>query len=302
MCRVAAHNCSRPRLIKSNAVMKNQRLLSDVCSHSFGFALWILLTIGGSDTHAAPATLLFEDHFTGGIPGWTAVQPAGGNYIDSPMLWEYDVLSGAFSEQSNLYTDSATFSVTRIASMLINDTVAPSNFTYTARLTAGDDDGFGLIWGFQNQDTFYRVIFGRQNRTGWPFTGWAVDRLNNGQITDLFGAGTSNHVPTFVNRNAIPFDVTVRVTNNLLTLTVIDDPDLAPSPTDGLAAEDIPKLFQRFWRKDAARSSSEHSGLGLSLAEAFAGALGMTLRAELVQKATLAMTLEGRSAEGKPPA
>ncbi|HKS38740.1 MAG TPA: hypothetical protein VJW76_16215, partial [Verrucomicrobiae bacterium] len=218
--------------------MKNRGFFVYLCRLSF--AMLLLVGFGGRPGHAAPATLLFEDHFTGGIPGWTAVQPSGGNYIDGPMLWEYDVLSDAFSEQSNLYTDSATFSVTRIASMLINESVAPSNFTYTARLTAGDDDGFGLIWGFQNQDTFYRAIFGRQSRTGWPFTGWAVDRLNNGQITDLYGAGTSNFVPSFVNRNAIPFDVMVRVTNNLLTLTVIDDPDLAPASYDLVTDQPLP--------------------------------------------------------------
>src|SRR5688572_7815904 len=120
--------------------MKNQGLIGAVYDWRLRIALLLLMSIGRPCGHAAPATLLFEDHFTGGIPGWTAVQPAGGNYIDGPMLWEYDVLSDAFSEQSNLYTDSATFSITRIASMLINDSVAPSNFTYTARLTAGDDD------------------------------------------------------------------------------------------------------------------------------------------------------------------
>src|SRR4051812_18471867 len=76
---------------------------------------------------AAPATVLFQDDFNGGIPGWTAIQPVGGNYLDGPMIWEYDKVSESFGEQSNLYTDSATFSGSRITSMLINSTVAPAN-------------------------------------------------------------------------------------------------------------------------------------------------------------------------------
>lgn len=48
-----------------------------------------------------------------------------------------------------------------------------------------------------------------------------------------------------------------------------------------LAPEDIPHLFDRFWRKDPARSSQVHSGLGLAVAKAYAQSLGMTLRAEL---------------------
>jgi hypothetical protein len=47
--------------------------------------------------------------FNRGIPGWTAVQPAG-TYLDGPMRWQYDIVSGAFLEQSNIYTDAAAAS------------------------------------------------------------------------------------------------------------------------------------------------------------------------------------------------
>ena len=180
-----------------------------------------LLIVFAQRHPVAAATLLFEDNFNGGIPGWTAVQPAAGNYLDGPMLWIYDASTEAFSEQSNLYTDSATFSGTRITSMLINGTVAPANFTFSARLTAGDDDAFGLIWGYEDEDSFYRVTFARQNRTtaGWPYQGVIVDRMNNGQITNIFGPDA-----TFVNTANQPFDVTITVNNGLLTLVVTDDP------------------------------------------------------------------------------
>jgi signal transduction histidine kinase len=49
----------------------------------------------------------------------------------------------------------------------------------------------------------------------------------------------------------------------------------------GLFADDIPHLFERFWQKDAARSSPDHCGLGLPLARAYAQSLGMKLEAEL---------------------
>jgi hypothetical protein len=203
---------TRPMTIKTSAVRS---------------LFWLLfLIVAAPVVRSAPATLLFEDDFNRGIPGWTAVQPVGGNYLDGPMLWQYDIVSNAFVEQSNVYTDSATYSVTRIATMLINDTIAPTNFTYKARLTAGDDDAFGLIWGFQSEDTFYRAAFARQARTvGWPFAGWTVERFNKGQIQDLYGAGTFNFVPSFVNTANRPFDVTIAVTNNLLTFTLVDDPD-----------------------------------------------------------------------------
>jgi two-component system sensor histidine kinase QseC len=56
---------------------------------------------------------------------------------------------------------------------------------------------------------------------------------------------------------------------------------LISNPNDGLAPADIPHMFERFWQKDAARSSPDHCGLGLALARAYAQSLGMKLDAEL---------------------
>jgi two-component system sensor histidine kinase QseC len=50
-------------------------------------------------------------------------------------------------------------------------------------------------------------------------------------------------------------------------------PDLAPA--------DLEKLFDRFWRKEAARSGGQHTGLGLALARTFAAATGWSLTAAL---------------------
>ncbi len=169
--------------------------------------------------------MLFHDDFDLGIPGWTAVQPAG-VYIDGPLRWQYEITSGAFIEQSNIYTDNSAFSSTATAPMLINAALTAVNFTYTARLTAGDDDGFGLIFGYQNETNFYRVTFGRQARAaGFPWTGWSVDQKVNGTASNLFGAGAPGYVQTFVNTANRRFDVTISVdTLNRLTLTVVDNP------------------------------------------------------------------------------
>ncbi|MCW5550750.1 MAG: hypothetical protein KIS67_01155 [Verrucomicrobiae bacterium] len=184
------------------------------------FAALFALVVPATRLAAEPAEVLFEDHFEGGIPGWTAVQPAGA-YIDGPMLWVFDAVSKSFGEHSNIYTDSSTASTSRRAVMLISDTVAPTNFAYTARVTAGDDDGFGLIWGYEGESTFYRITFAWQNRfaVGWPFQGVIVDRVNDGAITDLHGPDNS-FIPA-VNR---PFDVSIGVTNGRLTVVIADDP------------------------------------------------------------------------------
>ncbi|MBE0544667.1 MAG: hypothetical protein IH623_25285 [Verrucomicrobia bacterium] len=185
-------------------------------------ALFALAIVPAPRLAAEPAEVLFEDQFEGGIPGWTAVQPAGGAWIEGPMMWQFDKVSNSFRENSNVYTGaSVAGSATRLAVMLIHETTAPATFSYTARLTAGDDDGFGLIWGYENEETFYRIAFSRQadRLVGWPVRGATVDRMSNNVPTDIVGPDSS-----FVNTAGRPFDVSIGVTNGLLTVVVTDDP------------------------------------------------------------------------------
>jgi len=62
---------------------------------------------------------------------------------------------------------------------------------------------------------------------------------------------------------------------------------------EGLEPADVPKLFDRFWRKEEARSGGRHFGLGLPLARMFAKAMGWTLTAALDEQRQLEFTLTG---------
>jgi two-component system, OmpR family, heavy metal sensor histidine kinase CusS len=65
------------------------------------------------------------------------------------------------------------------------------------------------------------------------------------------------------------------------------------NPAGHLSSEDVTHLFDRFWRKDSARSHSGHAGLGLSLARASALSLGYALDASLDACNCLTMALSG---------
>ena len=61
---------------------------------------------------------------------------------------------------------------------------------------------------------------------------------------------------------------------------------------DNLRADDLANLFERFWRKDSARSDQHHSGLGLPLAKAFCERLGLRISARLADSSTLLLTVK----------
>jgi signal transduction histidine kinase len=63
------------------------------------------------------------------------------------------------------------------------------------------------------------------------------------------------------------------------------------NPAPDLTAEDIPRLFDRLWRKDTTRSDAAHAGLGLSIARSCALALGFKLRSKLDNSGVLHMSL-----------
>ncbi len=87
-------------------------------------------------------------------------------------------------------------------------------------------------------------------------------------------------------------EITVQVTGGADRVTVA----IANAAPD-LAAEDVARLFDRFWRKEAARSGGGvHVGLGLSLARAFAESMGWTLAATYSADGRLTMTLVGPAA------
>lgn len=49
----------------------------------------------------------------------------------------------------------------------------------------------------------------------------------------------------------------------------------------GLRPEDLAHVFERFWRKDSARTGQNHSGLGLSIVKSLADLLGLRVRVDL---------------------
>ena len=65
------------------------------------------------------------------------------------------------------------------------------------------------------------------------------------------------------------------------------------NPAPDLSEEDVSRLFERFWRKEKARSGGRHAGLGLSITRAFTHVLGAEITPHLDSAGMLTLTVSG---------
>ena len=81
-------------------------------------------------------------------------------------------------------------------------------------------------------------------------------------------------------------EITIRLesADSFVELTVANQ-------ANNLGEVDVAKLFDPFWRKEAARSGGQHFGLGLSLARSFASTMKWTLSAQFDEQQRLALRL-----------
>jgi len=65
------------------------------------------------------------------------------------------------------------------------------------------------------------------------------------------------------------------------------------NPVDLLSQDDMPHLFDRFWRKEPARTSGRHAGLGLALVKSLSEVCDWSVNAELSRQNILRVRVDG---------
>ena len=97
---------------------------------------------------------------------------------------------------------------------------------------------------------------------------------------DLFQVIVTNLLSNAVEYSPEGGDVLIRCSGegDRFTLSVTNS-------AEHLETDELPHLFERFWRRDTARTGSGHAGLGLALAQSAANVLGLNLAADLEKSA-----------------
>lgn len=89
-------------------------------------------------------------------------------------------------------------------------------------------------------------------------------------------------------RSSSTVDLSARKDDNFFLFSV-------SNPAYDLSSRDLPLIFERFWRKDTARTSDRsHSGLGLSLVKSLADFLGFSVEAKLSLTNCLNISISGK--------
>ena len=65
------------------------------------------------------------------------------------------------------------------------------------------------------------------------------------------------------------------------------------NPADMLSQDDMPHLFDRFWRKETSRTSGRHAGLGLALVKSLSEVCEWSVHAELTRQKILRIRIDG---------
>lgn len=144
---------------------------------------------------AASAQVLVGNPFITSYQNWIDPDQArGGN-------WRLSLHNPTIMETSDLVPTnpaSGTNNGTYVPSLLIQDDYStPTTYDLNARMYTSDDDGWGLVFGYQNVNNYYRVLFRAQaNGNLGGTTGTSVQKVVNGVATQIspVGAGAGNTV------------------------------------------------------------------------------------------------------------
>jgi hypothetical protein len=180
---------------------------------SLGLALASAFVAGFSSAQS----VIIDTPFVTGFEGWTDTfsgTPAGGAQPNWGVL-----LTGpkTLSESSDGFPASGTTTTGVPASadgayapyLMINSAdLTPEAYVLSSRIGTYDDDGFGLVFGYQDNDNYFRVGFRNQTNSNLGFrVGTSVQKVVNGVVTQL----STNPAATFPTPNGTLSSVEIDV-------------------------------------------------------------------------------------------
>ena len=163
------------------------------CRFTFTFLIAAIATslILSAVPQTAQAATLIGDPYISSYQNWVDPIPARNGD------WRLNLVANTVIETSDLVPTGnnpagATNNGSYVPTLLIqNNYVTPSTYDLNARMYSSDDDGWGLIFGYQDSDNYYRVLFRAQANGNLGGTvGTSVQKVVAGAVTQISPVGT----------------------------------------------------------------------------------------------------------------
>jgi hypothetical protein len=113
----------------------------------------IVQAIGGG-------TALFSDDFSGSLANWSVVDEGT---TDAPSNWS--ITSGILRQTSNIFGgDTSASTLPKPGTFLLAGDSTWTDYTFSTRLNATDDDAMGMMFRYQDSSHYYRFSMDSQRR------------------------------------------------------------------------------------------------------------------------------------------
>jgi hypothetical protein len=147
---------------------------------------------------SASAQVLVGSPYVTGFEGWTSTYVTAPTQVGPPPSWGVlltpDPLTGErflFEASDGREADSVTTDMMGDGKyepyLMINTAdTTPASYTINYQLASMDNDGFGVVFGYQDNDNYFRVGFREQADGNLGFEeGTSVQKVVNGVVTNL---------------------------------------------------------------------------------------------------------------------
>jgi hypothetical protein len=145
------------------------------CVYGFIYAFLILLCA------CANEVLLDERFHDTRLMNWTTVDDP--DTIEGPSDWRVEA-DGWVHQRSNIWGRRGDFIGRWFGTYLIAGDENWKNYALSLKAKPEDDDGFGVVFRYQDAEHFYRLLFLQDGMNGGPFT--RLDRRDGADYTELW--------------------------------------------------------------------------------------------------------------------
>lgn len=151
------------------------RLLIRICAHSV-VCVATLVPWG-----CANSVLLDERFHDTRLINWTVVDDP--DTIEGPSDWRVET-DGWLHQRSNVWGRRGDFIGRWFGTYLVAGDAGWKDYELSVRAKPIDDDGFGVVFRYQDSEHFYRLLFLQDGLSGGPIT--RLDRREGADYTELW--------------------------------------------------------------------------------------------------------------------